>query len=213
MKYSRSLAALAAAIVVALPTSSVLAQQKVLKVVPHAFPANLDPINVSTYITRDHGYMVYDTLFGVDEQGAIKPQMVDTYVVSPDKRVYTFTLRSGLEFHDGKPVTGEDVVASIKRWSARNTFGQKLMTFVDKLDAPDAKTFRMTLKEPTGIVLDALGKPSSNVAFIMLARVAATDPYKAIDDYVGSGPYVVKKDEYKAGVQSIYLKGTSKNRS
>ena len=152
--------------------------------------------------------MVYDTLFGVDEQGAIKPQMVDTYVVSPDKKVYTFTLRSGLEFHDGKPVTGEDVVASIKRWSARDTFGQKLMTFVDKMDAPDAKTFRMTLKEPTGILLDALGKPSSNVAFIMPARVAAPDPYKAIDDYVGSGPYIFKKDEYKASVQSIYLKNT-----
>ena len=208
MKFSGSFAAFAAAIIVALPISSVVAQQKVLKIAPHAFPANLDPINVTANITRDHGYMVYDTLFATDEKGAIKPQMVDTYVVSPDKKVYTFTLRDQLEFHDGKPVTGEDVVASIKRWGARDTFGQKLMTFVDKMDAPDSKTFRMTLKEPTGIVLDALGKPSANVAFIMPARVAATDAFKVIDDYVGSGPYIFKKDEYKAGVQSIYLKNT-----
>ena len=208
MKHSKSLRVLVAALFLALPASSAFAQQKVLKVAPHAFPANLDPINVTAYITRNHGYMVYDTLFATDEKGAIKPQMVERYDVSADKKVYTFTLRNGLEFHDGKPVTGEDCVASIKRWGARDTFGQKLMTFVDKMDAPDAKTFRMTLKEPTGIVLDALGKPSSNPAFIMPARVAATDPFKVIDDYTGSGPYIFKKDEYKAGVQSIYLKNT-----
>lgn len=208
MKYSNPLTVLVAALALALPASSAFAQQKVLKVAPHAFPANLDPINVTAYITRNHGYMVYDTLFATDEKGAIKPQMVEKYDVSADKKVYTFTLRSGLEFHDGKPVTGEDCVASIKRWGARDAFGQKLMTFVDKMDAPDAKTFRMTLKEPTGIVLDALGKPSSNPAFIMPARVAATDPFKVIDDYTGSGPYIFKKDEYKAGVQSIYVKNT-----
>ena len=204
----RALGIVVASLFLALPTSSAFAQQKVLKVAPHAFPANLDPINVTAYITRNHGYMVYDTLFATDEKGAIKPQMVEKYDVSADKKVYTFTLRSGHEFHDGKPVTGEDCVASIKRWGARDTFGQKLMTFVDKMDAPDAKTFRMTLKEPTGIVLDALGKPSSNPAFIMPARVAATDPFKVIDDYTGSGPFIFKKDEYKAGVQSIYLKNT-----
>ena len=208
MKFSKLQTALVAALLLALPVSSAFAQQKILKVAPHAFPANLDPINVTAYITRNHGYMVYDTLFATDEKGAIKPQMVDKYVVSPDKKVYTFTLREQLEFHDGKPVTGEDVVASIKRWGARDAFGQKLMTFVDRMDAPDAKTFRMTLKEPTGIVLDALGKPSSNPAFIMPARVAATDPFKVIDDYTGSGPFIFKKDEYKAGVQSIYLKNT-----
>ncbi len=208
MKITKLVGAVAFAVsafVLALPAS---AQQKVLKVAPHAFPANLDPFNVTAYITRNHGYMVYDTLFATDEKGAIKPQMVDKYVVSPDKKTYTFTLRDKLEFHDGKPVTGEDVIASLKRWGARDTFGQKLMTFVDKMDAPDAKTFRMMLKEPTGILLDALGKPSSNPAFIMPARVAATDPFKVIDDYTGSGPYVFKKDEYKPGVQSIYLKNT-----
>ncbi len=191
---------------VALASASAMAQQKVLKVAPHAFPSNLDPINVTAYITRNHGYMIYDTLFATDEKGAIKPQMVDTYTVSPDKKVYNFVLRNGLEWHDGKPVTAEDVVASIKRWGARDTFGQKLMTFVDKMEAPDAKTFRMTLKEPTGIVLDALGKPSSNVPFIMPKRVAETDPFKQIDDNTGSGPYIFKKDEYKPGVQSIYVK-------
>jgi peptide/nickel transport system substrate-binding protein len=98
------------------------------------------------------------------------------------------------------------VVASLKRWGARDVFGQKLMTFVDKMESPDAKSFRIVLKEPTGIVLDALGKPSSNVPFIMPKRVAETDPFKVIDDNTGSGPFIFKKDEYKPGVQSIYVK-------
>ena len=123
MKHSKPLSVLVASLLIALPTSSAFAQQKVLKVAPHAFPANLDPINVTAYITRNHGYMVYDTLFATDEKGAIKPQMVEKYDVSADKKVYTFTLRSGLEFHDGKPVTGEDCVASIKRWGVRDAFG------------------------------------------------------------------------------------------
>ncbi|MGL5005415.1 MAG: ABC transporter substrate-binding protein, partial [Casimicrobium sp.] len=187
-------------------STAALAQQKVLKVAPHAFPANLDPINVTAYITRNHGYMIYDTLFGTDEKGAIKPQMVDKWNVSADQKTYSFTLRNGLEFHDGKPVTGEDVVASLKRWGARDVFGQKLMTFVDRMESPDAKSFRIILKEPTGIVLDALGKPSSNVPFIMPKRVAETDPFKVIDDNTGSGPFIFKKDEYKPGVQSVYVK-------
>lgn len=206
MKITKLVSAVAFVLSVLTLAAPASAQQKVLKVAPHAFPANLDPFNVTAYITRNHGYMVYDTLFATDEKGAIKPQMVDKYVVSADKKLYTFTLRDKLEFHDGKPVTGEDVIASLKRWGARDTFGQKLMTFVDKMDAPDMKTFRLMLKEPTGIVLDALGKPSSNPAFIMPARVAATDPFKVIDDYIGSGPYIFKKDEYKPGVQSIYVK-------
>jgi peptide/nickel transport system substrate-binding protein len=206
MEMSKLVAALAIALSASMMAGTSLAQTKTLKVAPHAFPANLDPFNVTAYITRNHGYMVYDTLFGTDDKGAIKPQMVDKWTTSADKKTWTFTLRDKLEFHDGKPVTGEDVVASLKRGGARDTFGQKLMTFVDKMDAPDAKTFRLLLKEPTGIVLDALGKPSSNVPFIMPARVAATDPFKVIDDSTGSGPYILKKDEYKPGVQAIYVK-------
>jgi peptide/nickel transport system substrate-binding protein len=206
MKLSKLTALATALVATALAASFATAQTKTLKVAPHAFPANLDPINVTAYITRNHGYMIYDTLFGTDEKGAIKPQMVDKWTTSADKKTWTFTLRDKLEFHDGKPVTGEDVVASLKRWGARDSFGQKLMTFVDKMDAPDAKTFRLILKEPTGIVLDALGKPSSNVPFIMPKRVAETDPFKVIDDNTGSGPYIFKKDEYKPGVQSIYIK-------
>ena len=182
------------------------AQEKVLRIVPHSNLAILDPIWTTAYMSRNHGYMIYDTLFGTDEKNNIKPQMVDTWTESPDHRLWTFKLRKGLEFHDGKPVTSEDVVASLARWGKRDAMGSALMTFVDRMDTPAPDTFRIFLREACGFVLEALGKPSSNVPFIMPKRVADTDPFKQIEDYIGSGPYVFKKDEFKPGDKAVYLK-------
>jgi peptide/nickel transport system substrate-binding protein len=166
----------------------------------------LDPIWTTAYIVRNHGYMIYDTLFATDTEGKIRPQMVDKYEVSADQLTHTFTLRDGLLWHDGQPVTAEDCVASIKRWGAKDSAGQKLMTFVSGMEVKDAKTFVMKLKEPTGLVLLALGKPSSNVPFMMPKRVAETDPNTQISDFTGSGPFVFKRDEWKPGDRTVYVK-------
>ncbi len=109
-------------------------------------------------------------------------------------------------WHDGKPVTSEDCIASIKRWAAKDAMGQKMMSFVDSIDQVDAKTFTIKLKEPTGLVLLGLSKPSSNVPFMMPKRVADTDPNKQIDDFTGSGPFVFVKDEWKPGDKTVYVK-------
>ena len=190
----------------AMVAGSAIAQEKVLKVVPHSNLSILDPIWTTQYMARNHGYMIYDTLFGTDERGQIKPQMVDTWEVSPDNRLWTFKLRKGLEFHDGKPVTGEDVIASLSRWGKRDAMGQKLFTFIARMDSPTADSFRIFLSESCGIMLDALGKPSSNVPFIMPKRVADTPADKQIEEYVGSGPYIFKRDEFKPGDKAVYLK-------
>ena len=183
-----------------------LAQDKVLRITPHSNLTILDPIWTTAYITRFHGYMVYDTLFGMDGKGKIQPQMVDKWEVSKDRKTWTFTLREGLEFHDGKPVTSEDVIASIQRWARRDTMGEMMMSFVQGMEAVDARTFRMRLKEPYGQVIESLGKPSSNVPFIKPKRVAQTPADKQIDDYTGSGPLVFKKDEWKPGERVVYVK-------
>src|SRR3954447_26636956 len=141
--------------------------QTTLKGVMHSDLKIVDPIWTTAYITRNHGYMVYDTLFAMDDKGEIKPQMLEKFSESPDKLTYTFTLRDGLTWHDGAPVTAEDCVASIKRWAAKDSLGQKVMTFVDTITVGDAKTFTVKLKEQTGLVVFALGKPSSNVPFMM----------------------------------------------
>jgi peptide/nickel transport system substrate-binding protein len=182
------------------------AQQNVLRVVPHSNLAVLDPIWTTAYMSRNHGYMIYDTLFGTDEKGVIKPQMVESWSESPDKRLWTFKLRKGLEFHDGKPVTPDDVIASLARWGKRDAMGSALMQFVSRMDSPAPDTFRIFLSEPCGFVLEALGKPSSNVPFIMPKRIADTDAFKQIEEHIGSGPFVFKRDEFKPGDKAVYLK-------
>ena len=132
-------------------------QDKVLRIVPHSNLNILDPIWTTQYMARNHGHMVYDTLFGTDEKNKIQPQMVEKWTESPDHRLWTFTLRPGLAFHDGAPVTGEDVAASLSRWGKRDAMGQKLMTFVERMDAPSPNTFRIFLREACGFVLEALG--------------------------------------------------------
>ena len=208
MTISRIAAAVAAAATLAGASGVALAQgdAKVLRVVPHSNLAILDPIWTTAYMSRNHGYMIYDTLFGTDEKSQIRPQMVESWSVSPDNRLWTFKLRKGLEFHDGKPVTGDDVVASVARWGKRDAMGSALMTFVDRMDAPAPDTFRIFLREACGFVLEALGKPSSNVPFIMPKRVADTDAFKQIDDYTGSGPYIFRKDEFKPGDKAVYVR-------
>ena len=205
MGYCRStitIIAAAAALGLAAPAHA----EKTLRAVMHSDLKILDPIWTTAYIVRNHGYMIYDTLFAVDEKGEIKPQMVDKYEVSADKLTHTFTLRDGVLWHDGQPVTAEDCVASIKRWAAKDTSGQKLMTFVSKIEVKDGKTFIMKLKEPTGLVLLGLSKPSSNVPFMMPKRVAETDPNTQISDFTGSGPFIFKRDEWKPGDKTVYVK-------
>jgi len=184
------------------------AQSNVLRVVPHSNLAVLDPIWTTAYMSRNHGYMIYDTLFGTDEKGVVKPQMVESWTESPDKRLWTFKLRKGLEFHDGKPVTGEDVIASLQRWGKRDAMGSALMQFVLRMDSPSPDTFRIFLGEANGFMTEALGKPSSSVPFIMPKRIADTDAFKQIEEHIGSGPYVFKRDEFKPGDKAVYLKNT-----
>src|ERR687888_1170919 len=125
--------------------------QTTLRVVMHSDLKIVDPIWTTAYISRNHGYMIYDTLFAMDAQGAIRPQMVEKYEVSPDQRTYTLTLRDGLLWHDGKPVTSEDCIAFIKRWGAKDSMGQKMLSFVKDIVPVNARTFRILLKEPTGL--------------------------------------------------------------
>src|SRR3989304_5919896 len=159
-RLATALALVSALWVVVGATPPVLAETT-LKVVMHSDLKIVDPIWTTAYIVRNHGYMVYDTLFAMDAKGEIKPQMVDRYEVSADKLTYTMTLRDGLLWHDGTPVTAEDCVASIKRWGAKDSMGQKMMAFVKELQVVNPKTFRIVLKAPTGLVLGALPAPAT----------------------------------------------------
>jgi len=175
--------------------------EKVLRIVPQSDLEILDPVITSALVTYNHANMIYDTLFGIDANGQISKQMLETYETSKDQKMWTFTLRAGLEFQDGTPVTSEDVIASIQRWGQKETVGQRLMTFVDRWETVDANTFRMVLKEPYGFVQESLWRP-----FIMPKRVADTPATKQFVETTGSGPFIYKKDESKPGEKVVYIK-------
>ncbi len=197
-------AALAVFSFVGQPGAARAQDESVLRIIPHADLRNIDPIWTTAYITRNHGYLVWDTLFALDENLEVQPQMVDTYDISDDRLTYTFTLREGMTFHDGAPVTAEDAVASIKRWGARDGMGQKLMDFTESLEVVDELTFTLQLSEPYGLVLESLGKISSNVPFIMPKRLAETDPNEQIEEVIGSGPFRFVEDEWQPGNMVVY---------
>ena len=144
-------AAATAAVTLRAPAVRAQNDQQTIRFVAEADLRVLDPIWTSAYITRNHGYLVYDTLFGTDEKHQIKPQMVDQTVVSADGMTYTFTLRDGLRWHDGKPVLSEDCVESLKRWGKKDRLGQLLMAHTARVAPVDSKTFMLALAEPFGV--------------------------------------------------------------
>ncbi|NPU14956.1 ABC transporter substrate-binding protein [Bradyrhizobium sp. 83002] len=189
-----------------LPATSARADT-VLKVKPSGDLKVLDPTIAADSIARNFGYMIYDTLFTVDDKLQVKPQMVDSWTTSADRKIWTFKLRDGLKFGDGASVTSEDVVASLKRWSQADAMGQMLNAHGASWEVVDTKTFTLTLKEPWGFVLDALAKPGAPVPFIVPAKViASTAVGQPLADQTGSGPFIFKKDEWVPGSKLVFVK-------
>lgn len=183
-----------------------VAAESTLRFVPGGDLEVIDPIWTTSAYTMAHGYMIYDTLFSADENGVTQPQMVGSHKISDDKLTYTFTLRDGLNWHDGKPVTAEDCIVSIKRWAARDGAGQILFKRIRELRVVDDTTFEIELKEPFGVLIDLLGKSASRVPFMMPKRVANTDPDTQITETIGSGPFIFVKDEWVPGSKVVYRK-------
>jgi peptide/nickel transport system substrate-binding protein len=200
-----SLSALAVSAALALPAPA-LAAGKTITAVMHA-DLRTPGMMTTAYIVRDFGYMIYDTLLAEDANFKIQPQMAE-YKISDDKLTYTFTLRDGLKWHDGTPVTAEDCVASLQRWGKADGMGQKLMDFTASIEATDPKTITLKLKEPYGLVLDSIGKPSSLVPFMMPKRLAETPPGTPVPELIGSGPFKFVQAEFQPGVKAVFEKNT-----
>jgi peptide/nickel transport system substrate-binding protein len=210
MMNRRSLAAtVAAAALLAgamLGAQPALAQNKTLKVVAHADLKILDPTFTTAYISRNFGYMVYDTLFAQDAKGQPKPQMVEKYTSSKDGLQWSFTLRPGLKFSDGSAVTSTDAVASLQRWGARDSLGRAMGNAGAEWKAVDARNFTLTLKEPFGMVLDALAKPSGFPPVILPERLAKMPATSPLPEVLGSGPFMFKRDEWVPGNKAVFVK-------
>lgn len=181
------------------------ASASTLKFVPYADLALVDPL-VSAFVTRNHVMMVFDTLFALDANGDAQPQMLAGYTVEDDKKTWKLTLRDGLQFHDGTKVLARDVVASLRRWAAKDAFGQALFDATDELSAPTDKSIQFRLKRPFPLLPQALGKPTNLMAVVMPERLANTPPGTLLNEMVGSGPYRFLPNERVSGARNVYAK-------
>ena len=177
-----------------------------LRFTPQQDLVTLDPVTTTAYATRNHGYMVFDTLYGMDAQFRPSPQMVEGHRVEDDGKRWDLTLREGLFFHDGEKVLAKDCVASLRRWARRDPFGATLLAATEELSAPDDRTIRFRLKHPFPLLPVALGKASVPVCAMMPERLANTDPFRQVTELIGSGPFRFKADERVPGSLNVYTK-------
>src|SRR5258708_1192467 len=203
--FLKTAAALAASGLAA-PAISQRAAARTLRFVPQADLASFDPIWNTQYVVRNGAALIWDMLYGVDENLQSRRQMGEAEDATADGLTWTFRLRPALTFHDGEPVLARDVVASIARWEARDNMGLMLRGIENELVAVDDRTFRWRLKKPFAKMLVALGKIGTPSCFIMPARIAATDPFKPINDYVGSGPMKLVRNEWVPGARAVFEK-------
>jgi len=193
----------AATAVLALPAVAQSTRTATLRLVPQSNLPTLDPM-FSSDVVMNHGFHAFDTLYGTDSSGGVKPQMAEGHTVSDDGLVWRIQLREGLMFHDGTPVRAIDCAASLARWAKLDTFGLLLSNVVERWGADGDHTIAIRLAKPFPRLLDAIGKASPRVAFMMPERLARTSPLEAMTDVIGSGPYYFRSEEYVSGSRVVY---------
>ncbi|RWO94836.1 MAG: ABC transporter substrate-binding protein [Mesorhizobium sp.] len=159
-----------------------------------------DPVFSTDEGAYSHALAIYDTLFGTDSKFAPHPQMVGKWGVSDNKKTYTFELRDGLRWHDGTSVTAADCVASIRRWGQVDPGGQLLLSRANDISKKDDKTFKITLKEPLGVLLTVF----DTGPFIMREKDANLPTTEQVTANIGSGPFKFNHALAKPGASFTY---------
>jgi peptide/nickel transport system substrate-binding protein len=199
-RFAPAFVAVAATVVLSQPAEA----QSTLKMVLRNDLATIDPVASTATFARNHGFLVYDQLYALDSNGEPRPQMIESEEVSADGRLWRFTLRDGLRFHDGNPVRAADAVASIRRWAQRDVVGRALAAATASMEVVDDKTFTLALAQPFALVRQALARPTASALFIMPEAVAQTPATEQITSAVGSGPFIFRHEQWRVGDRAVY---------
>jgi peptide/nickel transport system substrate-binding protein len=202
----------ATAATLATPAVRAAGDPRLLKFIPQADIALLDPTFAPALVTRNHAYMVYDTLYGVDDAVRPRPQMAAGHVIEEDGKTWKITLRDGLRFHDGEKVLARDAVASLKRWAKRDVYAISVFAQVDELAALSDNVLQFRLKRPFRLLADLLGKPNPFAPVVMPERLALTEPGQQVKEVIGSGPYKFAMAERVPGSLAVYQRNTTTSR-
>jgi peptide/nickel transport system substrate-binding protein len=178
------------------------AAARTLRFVPQANLANPDPVWTTTIVAANHAHMIWDQLWNFDESLTPRLQMLASATTSDDKLTWRLVLRDGLMFHDGVPVRSNDCIASLARWMKRDGMGQRIAAQLEEMKTVDDKTFDIILKKPFPLLPMAF----SNNCHMMPERMAKTDAFQQITEYVGSGPFRFIRDEWVSGSRAVYMK-------
>jgi ABC-type transport system substrate-binding protein len=102
--------------------------------------------------------LMYEPLLELDDKGHIQPRLAESWEVSPDGKVYTFKLRRGVKFHDGREMTAEDAKFAVDYTMepGNGAYGFNRFTLVERVDTPDLYTLRFTLRQPSAPFLSAM---------------------------------------------------------
>jgi len=175
---------------------------RVLRFVPQANLANADPVWTTATVAANHAHMVWDQLWTFDEALIPRLQMLAGATMSDDRLTWRLALRDGLVFHDGEPVRAADCIASLRRWMKRDGMGQRIEAQLQEMRAVGDRSFEIVLKAPFPLLPMAL----ANNCHMMPERVARTDPFQQITEYIGSGPFRFLRDEWVSGSRAAYAK-------
>ncbi len=179
------------------------ADTRPLRFIPNANLSSLDPVWTTALVAISHGYLIYDTLYGLDATGKLRPQMCAGHDVSADELTWIFTLRDGLVFHDNEKVLARDCVMSLRRWGTRDSFGQQIMATANDITVMDDRRFQIRLKKPFRQMLYGLGARS---CFMMPERMAKTPSSEQVKETIGSGPFRFLPGEWNSGAHAGYAR-------
>jgi peptide/nickel transport system substrate-binding protein len=163
-------------------------------------PPALDPHWTTAAITGDLANHIFEGLYALDENYRPIPMLADGMpTISSDGLSYMFKLRQGIKFHNGKEMTSEDVVASLKRWSQQSIQGKSLSASVEDIRAVEKYTVEMKLKQKSPLVMISLAAATNFGAIYPKEIAEKFAPQVKATDYVGTGPFRLaewKPDQY-----------------